>query len=222
MTICALALAFANPANAQRTDNNAVTSADDAFGKTVVGDEQIGIYNPDDVRGFSGFGRNLRLEGLFFDQQSYLTDRLIDGSTIHVGISAQGYPFPAPTGIADYSLRKPGDKFVASIGLNYGPWYGKSAELDAGADHGQPIGSDCRRRLSGRGNPWGGSPKTESYAISARYEPGPKFSLQPFWSQIDVREDESQPLIFTSGDFLPARIPRSRFLGQKWADSKQS
>ena len=131
MIFCALALAFANPANAQRTDNNAVTSADDAFGKTVVGDEQIGIYNPDDVRGFSPVSAgNLRLEGLFFDQQSYLTDRLIDGSTIHVGISAQGYPFPAPTGIADYSLRKPGDKFVASIGLNYGPWYGKSAELD--------------------------------------------------------------------------------------------
>ncbi|MBK8861624.1 MAG: hypothetical protein IPN48_12125 [Sphingomonadales bacterium] len=98
MIICASALAFANPANAQRTDNNAVTSADDAFGKTVVGDEQIGIYNPDDVRGFSPVSAgNLRLEGLFFDQQSYLTDRLIDGSTIHVGISAQGYPFPAPT-----------------------------------------------------------------------------------------------------------------------------
>ena len=222
MIICALALAFANPANAQRTDNNAVTSADDAFGKTVVGDEQIGIYNPDDVRGFSPVSAgNLRLEGLFFDQQSYLTDRLIDGSTIHVGISAQGYPFPAPTGIADYSLRKPGDKFVASIGLNYGPWYGKSAELDVQVPiTGSQLGLIAGAGLYREGNPWGGSPKTESYAISVRYEPGPKFSLQPFWSQIDVREDESQPLIFTSGDFLPARIPRNRFLGQKWADSE--
>ena len=85
----------AAPALAQRTDDNAVTQSDDAFGKTV-GDEQIGLYNPGDVRGFSPVDAgNVRIEGLFFDQQAGLTDRLIEGSTIRVGISAQGYPFPA-------------------------------------------------------------------------------------------------------------------------------
>ncbi|WP_219893490.1 TonB-dependent receptor [Aquisediminimonas profunda] len=219
---CVSLFAIAMPAFAQRTDNNAVASAEDAFGKTVVGDVQIGIYNPDDVRGFSPVSAgNLRLEGLYFDQQSNITDRLIEGSTVHVGISAQGYPFPAPTGIADYSLRKPGDKFVTSIGLNYGPWYGKSAEVDLQIPlQGDRLGLIAGAGLYREGNPWGGSPHTESYAVSLRYAPIPQFSIQPFWSQINFRNDESQPLIFTSGNFLPTRIPRNRFLGQKWADSQ--
>ena len=50
--LIASAALLATPALAQRTDDNAVTQTDDAFGKTV-GDEQIGIYNPGDVRGFS-------------------------------------------------------------------------------------------------------------------------------------------------------------------------
>ena len=102
--------ASAAPALAQRTDDNAVTQADDAFGKSV-GDENIGIYNPFQVRGFSPVDAgNVRIEGLYFDQQANPTQRLVNGSTVHVGISAQGYPFPAPTGIADYELRRPGSK----------------------------------------------------------------------------------------------------------------
>lgn len=217
--LCASALCSAAPAVAQRTDNNAVTSAEDAFGKTV-GDEQIGIYNPYDVRGFSPVSAgNVRIEGLYFDLQSNLTDRLIDGSTVHVGISAQGYPFPAPTGIADYSLRRPGDKFVTSVGLNYGPWGGKSAEFDlqvpiAGSRLGATLGAGVYRE----GNPFGGSPQVESYAASINYQPGPNFAIHPFWSQINVRDEESESLIFTSGFFLPPRIQRNRFFGQKWAD----
>lgn len=219
LILCASALAIATPALAQRTDDNAVTSAEDAFGKTV-GDETIGIYNPDDVRGFSPISAgNVRIEGLYFDQQAHVTDRLIDGSTIHVGISAQGYPFPAPTGIADYALRRPGEKFVASVGLNYGPWNGKSAEVDlqlpiAGSKLGATAGVGFYRE----GTPFGGTPQTESYAASINYQPGPGFSVQPFWSQINIRDEESQSLIFSSGFFLPPRIQRNRFLGQKWAD----
>lgn len=213
-------LGFATPIFAQRTDNNAVASAEDAFGKTVVGDEQIGIYNPEDVRGFSPIAAgNVRIEGLFFDQQSHPTDRLIDGSTVHVGISAQGYPFPAPTGIADYSLRKPGDKFVASVGLNYGPWHGKSGEVDLQVPlDGRRLGIAAGAGIYREGNPFGGSPHAESYAVSLRYEPSQNFNIQPFWSQINDRDDESQPLIFTNGEFLPPRIKRNKFFGQKWAD----
>jgi iron complex outermembrane receptor protein len=114
IAVSVLSLILVLPAYAQRTDDNVVTQSDDAFGKTV-GDEQIGIYNPDDVRGFSPIDAgNVRIEGLFFDQQAGLTDR----SSIRVGISAQGYPFPAPTGIVDYSLRMPGAKNLVSVALN--------------------------------------------------------------------------------------------------------
>src|SRR5689334_22068671 len=90
-------LALAEPAMAQ---------AEDAFG-TSVGDSAIGIYSESDVRGFSPTDAgNLRIEGLYYDQQGTLTPRIEQGSTIRVGISAQSYAFPAPTGIADFGLRK--------------------------------------------------------------------------------------------------------------------
>jgi hypothetical protein len=92
------ALLAATAAEAQRTDDNATTQSDDAFGKSV-GDERIGIYDPYNVRGFSAVeAGNTRIEGLYFFQQANPTDRLVDGSTMRVGIAAQGYPFPASAG----------------------------------------------------------------------------------------------------------------------------
>lgn len=206
---------------AQRTDDNAVKEADDAFGKTV-GDEQVGIYNPGLARGFSPVAAgNLRIEGLYFDQQNGPSDRVIGGSSIHVGISAQGYPFPAPTGIADYSLRKPGDKFVTSIGLSYGPLQGKSGEIDVQV----PIIGDKLGILGGIGiyrdeQLYNAHVKYESYGASLRYAPSENFSIQPFWGRLDFAEEEAQPLYFTDGTKLPPRIPRDKFLGQPWSDAQ--
>ena len=92
---------------AQRAGENAVTQADDAFG-TSVGNEQVGLYSSFDVRGFSPTAAgNVRIDGLYFDQVSELDSRVTDSSRIRVGIAAQGYAFPAPTGVVDYSLRLP-------------------------------------------------------------------------------------------------------------------
>jgi iron complex outermembrane recepter protein len=217
--LLALASLLSVPAYAQRTDDNAVTQSDDAFGKTV-GDEQIGIYNPGDVRGFSPIDAgNVRIEGLFFDQQSGLTDRLINGSTIRVGISAQGYPFPAPTGIVDYELRRPGAKNLVSVALNYGPFGGKSAEFDAQL----PFDGDRLGIAAGAGffqevQPFRNSSDVYAVGALARYKPRDGVEIIPFWSLIDIKDEESQSLIFTNGAFLPKRIRRDIFLGQKFSD----
>lgn len=214
-----LSTAFsAHPALAQRTDDNAVGSAEDAFGKSV-GDEQIGIYNPGLVRGFSPEAAgNLRIEGMYFDQRGSITSRLLEGTTMRVGISAQGYPFPAPTGIADYALRKPGNEFIASVALEYGPFGGASAELDMQIPiDGSRLGATAGAAYSHEGNTFGSYAEYDSYGASLRYQPSANFSLQPFWGRIGVSDEEAQPLIFTSGAFLPKRYDRSRFFGQKWA-----
>ncbi len=105
----------AGPAQAQRAGENAVAEADDAFG-TVVGSEEIGLYSSTSARGFSpSQAGNLRINGMFFDQATVPNLRIRRGSTIHVGISAQGYPLPAPTGVVDYKLRLPGDRHVTSV-----------------------------------------------------------------------------------------------------------
>src|ERR1700744_6113510 len=91
-----LPLAVPRPALAQRATENAVAQASDAFG-TSVGREQIGIYTPDNVPGFSPTrAGNIRMEGLYFDQVIELNPRIQDSSQIKVGIAAQGYAFPAP------------------------------------------------------------------------------------------------------------------------------
>ena len=210
---------LASPAFAQRTDDNVVTQSDDAFGKTV-GDEQSGIYNPGDVRGFSPIDAgNVRIEGLFFDQQAGLTDRLIEGSSIRVGISAQGYPFPAPTGIVDYDLRRPGAKNLVSVALNYGPFGGRSAEFDAQL----PLDGDRLGIAAGAGYFQEVQPihnSSDIYAVGAlgHYKPRDGVEIIPFWSLIDIKDEESQSLIFTNGAFLPKRIRRDIFLGQKFSD----
>jgi len=207
------------PAFAQRTDDNAVKQADDAFGKSV-GDEQIGIYNAGMVRGFSPVDAgNVRIEGLYFDQQANPTQRLVGGTTIHVGISAQGYPFPAPTGIADYELRRPGAKAMASVNLSLGPWEHKGAEFDAQLPiDGERLGVAFGGGIYAESQPYHGVSKLNTMAVIGRYAPAPDIEILPFWSRIESRDEESQSLIFTDGTFLPPKMPRDRFLGQKWSD----
>ena len=104
----AATIAFAAPAIAQRTGENAVTSADDAFG-TSIGNETIGLYGLGEVRGFSPEAAgNIRIDGLYMGGIVIGNPRLQSGSTVRVGLSAQGYPFPAPTGIVELGLRPAG------------------------------------------------------------------------------------------------------------------
>ncbi|HEX8525887.1 MAG TPA: TonB-dependent receptor, partial [Allosphingosinicella sp.] len=127
-----LAALLASPeeASAQRTGENAVASAQDAFGSSV-GNERVGLYFPQSARGFSPVqAGNVRINGLYFDYQTDLNSRLVSGSNVRVGLTAQGYPFPAPTGVADFSLRLPGQEAVASTVLGIGPFGGPRMEVD--------------------------------------------------------------------------------------------
>jgi iron complex outermembrane recepter protein len=213
-----IALGLAAPALAQRTDDNATTQSTDAFGKSV-GDERIGIYDPFNVRGFSAVeAGNTRIEGLYFFQQANPTDRLVDGSTMRVGISAQGYPFPAPTGIADYSLRKPGEKPLVSMVGRLGPYGAKVGQLDVQMPlDGRNLGVAAAVGYFDEPQHFGGTPKYLSMAVTPVWRPGKDVEVIGFWSSIQTRSQESQTLAFTAGDFRPTRVKRRVFAGQPWA-----
>jgi len=117
--------------HAQRANDNAVTAASDAFG-TVVGNQTIGLYSPTNARGFDPTqAQNVRIEGLYFDQQTSNSDPLLFASTdMRVGIAAQSYAFPSPSGIADLKLRTPGSSAALSTVLIRGPLEQYSAEID--------------------------------------------------------------------------------------------
>src|ERR1700677_4743030 len=121
----------AGTARGQHASDNPILSADDAFGLTV-GLESVGIYSPGLVRGFSPItAGNVRIDGMYFDLQGTPSNRVIEGSTIRVGVSEIGYAFPAPTGIADYNLRNVGgDTPTATIIANVGPYEAWGISID--------------------------------------------------------------------------------------------
>lgn len=216
----AAALAAAAPAVAQRANENAAAKAEDAFG-TSIGGEQIGIYSPGFVRGFSATeAGNIRLDGLYIDQQAAFTGRLVGGLQMRVGLSAQSYPFPAPTGIADFSLRLPGVERVVSTQLRYGPFGGVAGEVDAQIPLTKELSLGVGVGVSADRNHFGGDPLYISNAIMLRWRPSPKVEIIPFWDRLTVRSEEPPPLLFTDDQSLPPRVPRKVLLGQPWAENR--
>ncbi len=213
-----LALVVTVPAGAQRASDNAVTAAEDAFG-TSVGNEAIGLYGPSQVRGFSPVAAgNVRIEGVYIDRQGAIPQRLVSGSTIRVGLSAQGYLFPAPTGIVDYTLRGVGDRPLVSVvtgSFAYGapaievdaqlPIVGKTLGLAAGASWGHEKyydGSDAHYVRA---------------ALIPRWRPRTDIEVIPFYAISLGRGEEVAPTIIAAGNVAPPEAPRRHYFGQQWA-----
>jgi len=84
-TLVAVAMTYApGVAQAQqRSDDNAVTQAEDAFG-FAVGRESLGIYNAGNTRGFSPTAAgNVRIDGLYFDPVFGLPSTLVNNVSIN-------------------------------------------------------------------------------------------------------------------------------------------
>jgi iron complex outermembrane receptor protein len=220
VSVTAILLASASPALAQRTGENAVASAQDAFG-TSVGNERVGIYFPGSARGFSPVqAGNVRINGLYFDYQAELNERLISGSNVRVGLTAQGYPFPAPTGVADFSLRLPGSEAVASTVLGIGPFGGPRIAVDAQLPVTETLGLAAGLGVEKEEIYHGGERRLVTAAAVARWRPVENVEIIPFWSMQDSSGGEAQPIIFTGGAYLPPRIERRRYFGPEWAQNE--
>jgi iron complex outermembrane receptor protein len=197
-----------------------VSSAEDAFG-TSVGNERVGLYSPFAVRGFSPVqAGNVRINGLYIDYQADLSDRLVGGSNVRVGLTAQGYPFPAPTGVADYALRLPGSEAVASAVLGIGPFGGARVELDAQLPVTDTLGIAGGLGVNRQEIAHGGDQRLLTAAVVARWQPAKDVEIIPFWGMQEEDGQEAQPVIFTVGAFLPPRIERRRYFGPQWAKNE--
>jgi iron complex outermembrane recepter protein len=206
------------PALAQRTTSNAVTSADDAFGR-AIGNDRIGIYSQDDVRGFNPVeAGNVRIEGLYFDQQATVSQRIVDSSSIRVGYAARGYPFPAPTGISDQKLEKyEGERFLSfdfdreSEDSYSGNFQIKMPIVDGKL--GVQGGAGFR---TGR-EPYGRFGNFDSLGIGVNWAPYQGAEVIAFWGNFSGSKLQTHPTRFPSGDFVPPKFDRTVNLGQPWA-----
>lgn len=213
LAVCALpSLAFA-----QRATENVVATAQDAFG-TSIGNESIGLYSQTDARGFSPKDAgNFRMDGLYYDQQGNFGfgNQISSSTAIRVGLSAQSYPFPAPTGIADIRLRLPRDKTVVSASGYYGPYgkqYGGQADLET------PLIDGKLGTILSIG---AGQKDLDFHAVFSYVDVAGTLHLTPndtseviaLANYSAARDGESQPLIFTAGAYLPPKIDRSFIFG---------
>ena len=210
--VTAIVLASTAPAFAQRADENAVKAAGDAFG-TSVGNEKVGLYSATDVRGFSSItAGNIRIEGLAVTEQGGFTQRVVSGSTIRVGLTAQGYPFPAPTGIADYSLRNSGNEAVLSPIFYLGPYGTAAVDVDAQI----PILRDRLSLAAGvsyryEENFPGEDGRTLAGGGVLRWRPSDGTEIKSFYGRAKITDDVDIPSIFTAGPYLPPQIERRNF-----------
>ena len=211
-------LVAASPALAQSAAESAVESAEDAFG-TSTGHETIGVYDEGNVRGFSpGTAGNFRMEGMYFDIQGGLGNRVIDGETIRVGPAAQGYAFPAPTGVVDLQLKKAGDKLVVAPFFSVDSFGGRGFEVDTQIPlSGKTLGVATGIGIYDNRYNNGGGSVGYNLGIVPRWRPAPNVEVLAFANHQQFHDNDNGPIFISTGNFLPQRPVRGRYLGPDWS-----
>lgn len=192
--------------------------AQDAFGLTV-GEEEIGLYSSREARGFSPVeAGNLVIEGLYFDQQTFEpTSRILESSTLRVGLAAQSFPLAAPTGVVDYSLRKPGDRRITSISLGAGPFDTRYIEVDAqlpllpsfsaGFGAGFELNQDSELAKHSHAS---------SFGAILKWKPTTRSEVVPFFGWNRWKEHEERAIVYLGGSALPPEFKQRKLPGQPW------
>ncbi|GGA19393.1 hypothetical protein [Dyella nitratireducens] len=227
VVIIAAAIFQATAVNAQHASDNPVSAADDAYGLTL-GLESVGIYSPGLVRGFNPQAAgNVRIDGLYFDQQGALSNRVVEGSTIKAGVSEIGYSFPAPTGIVDYDLRHAGgDVPSATIIASVGPYEARGVSVDGslpliGNELVVPMGvsTQVSTQTTSYGPYPGYTSNVTSIGATPLWSPNDKITVRAIVDWQKTNDAKTFPLFFTAGDFLPPTISKNYF-GQNWAQGR--
>ena len=218
LLLAALTLAT-SVASAQRADITAAAEADDAFGLSVAG-ETIGLYSDKYVRGFSPVNAgNLRLDGLYMDRQGEFTERLFADVAVRVGATALETPLPAPSGIADYSLRRPGADALLSMAGGVASFGSPFIDLDwtvGGDDEGLALAAGASL-YPDENEKHGGDGRYYVWFLSPSWVAASGLRVTAYASE-DRYEDYESPLAYyTVGPWQPPRVGRGSYLGQAWA-----
>jgi iron complex outermembrane receptor protein len=216
--LCVALCVGTSVAHAQHSSDNAVVAADDGFGLTI-GTESLGIYNSSQVRGFNPqTAGNGRVSGLYFDQQlGALSPRILEGSSIKVGISSLGYFFPAPTGIVDFDLRHVSDKPATTVVLYAGPFETNAVDIDsqiplvAGTLY-LPIGVSYRTDAPFQGL----TARAVGFGLTPLWKANDQLTIRLIVDWQQVTQSKSMPVIFMRDSEVPASRP-PRYFGQNWA-----
>jgi iron complex outermembrane receptor protein len=194
--------------------------AEDVFG-TSFGLQSVGLYSPTDARGFSPQqAGNLRIEGLYFDQESAnVGSCIVRQTTMRIGIAAQTYSMPAPTGIADYSLRIPGEQWAFSGTMSRGPFTGATLQLEEQMPiEANKLSADvCVANYlnvtpdNDRHDDW------KMFGTTLRWQPISGTEVVPFWSSVQGGDREVLPTVYTNGAIAIPMFRERDLQTQPWS-----
>src|SRR5579863_7404951 len=216
--IAAALMALSSPTAvlAQHASDDPLATANDAFGLTL-GLESIGLYGPGLVRGFNPQAAgNVRIDGLYFDQQGALSNRVVEGSTIRIGVSEIGY-----------ALRNPGTGTpAATVVASAGPFEAKGLSVDGNlplisSTLQLPIGASLQTSTN---TPAGGAntgytSTVTNVGATPQWEPNDSITVRGIFDWTQNTHAKTLPFVFTAGDYLPPDIPRG-YYGQNWAEGR--
>jgi len=223
LLVSAPLVAMATGAQAQRASDNVVAAAEDAFG-TRIGNDSVGLYDARSARGFDPqLAGNVRIDGLYFDQQAQGSARITRAQTMRVGLSAQSYPFPAPTGIVDLSLIMPAPETVITAAAQWVTIGSRSLSLDISTPiFGEKLGVSGGVNVFSQASEWNGRNTVYTAAAVFRAKPSDNIELIPFIYWNHNYHVEAQPLILPGTTTLPRPADRGVFYGQDWATNDSS
>lgn len=200
-----------------------VQAAADAFG-TSIGRESLGLYTSSAVRGFSPTkAGNVRIDGLYFDPATDLIPQLRESTQLRVGLSAQGQSFPAPTGIVDHRLRRPGPQAAGELQLGGDDFGSRYLDLSLSQALSPTWGLQASgsRSHNDYGNSNGGSFRAASLGLWGRWpgaagDTGSGSELGLFSSRNEQLYDVAGQELSPAGAQLPPPHPW-RSDGPHWA-----
>ena len=207
--------------SAEASPETATGAAEDAFGEQV-GIERIGLYNPNQSRGFDlqASSAAFRLDGTYYFPSAGPPESLLTGSSLRVGISATRLELPSPSGVITYRLREPtgSDRFHAEAGLRTltSPVVSASADISLGGGnallvHGVALPSQRR----GSGEPG------EDYEAAAilRLQPAAGLDIRAFASWNRSRY-QGNVTVVGEGDAEPPPLDWDEVYSPGWLESR--
>lgn len=202
---------------AQRTDDNAVREAEDGFGFSV-GDEEIGIYNIESVRGFSPVAAgNIRIDGLYVDIRGNFTDALMQGTGVKVGITAIRTPLLAPSGIGEIKLKQIGARAVSSAGLSVDEWGSAAIEGETRLGRRDGLSLVANARIAAE-TEYGDGTHGREWHLGAvpRWQFGTDSYVTAYFGGRRTEGMSYGTAYYTQGSYVPARLERGERTTQPW------
>src|SRR4029077_5468644 len=141
----------------------------------------------------------------FYDQPSmYLNQCLVSTTTMQVGIAAQAYSFPAPTGIVDVTLATPEGKPGVSAVLNAGSYQERGLLLEGRGPLSEQVSGFACGAFNGNFMPDGALRATNvSFATLWRWHPTDQTDVRTFWSHMNGGDHQVLPAVYTDGLLPP-------------------